>query len=412
MWQNYHKHSDISNTRITDSVVKNEAYAKRAVELGQQIISSCEHGSAGDYRGCYELAKKYDLKWRYVAEVYFVIDRHEKDQTNAHMILAARTEKGIGDLNEVISEANLTGFYGRPRVDMELLMTLNPKDVFVTTACLAGIWSYGKYVTDDGQVRYDFTLPDRLVGQLKGHFGDSFMLEVQYHNTPVQKIINQHILQLYRNQGIPVIFGCDSHYIYPEEKAARDARLAANKIQYDDEDGWYMDYPDEDTVIQRFTDQGVLPLPIVKEALDNTNVFLQFEDVEFDFSKKVPTIYPQLSQEERNQKFTELIRSLWLERRPSIPRDRWGEYQEGIKYELDTIVETNMSDYFLLNYKIIKRFKELGGHLTYTSRGSSASFFLNNLLGFTSIDRFSSPITMYPDRFISKDRLLAGNLPD
>jgi DNA polymerase III alpha subunit len=334
MWQNYHKHSDISNTRITDSVVKNEAYAKRAVELGQQIISSCEHGSAGDYRGCYELAKKYDLKWRYVAEVYFVIDRHEKDQTNAHMILAARTEKGIGDLNEVISEVNLTGFYGRPRVDMELLMTLNPKDVFVTTACLAGIWSYGKHVTEDGQIRYDFTLPDRLVGQLRGHFGDSFMLEVQYHNTPVQKIINQHILQLYRNQGIPVIFGCDSHYIYPEEKAARDARLAANKIQYDDEDGWYMDYPDEDTVIQRFTDQGVLPLPIVREALDNTNVFLQFEDVEFDFSKKVPTIYPQLSQEERNQKFTELIRSLWLERRPSIPRDRWDEYQEGIKYEL------------------------------------------------------------------------------
>lgn len=34
------------------------------------------------------------------------------------------------------------------------------------------------------------------------------------------------------------------------------------------------------------------------------------------------------------------------------------------------------------------------------------------LLGFTSIDRFEIPVTMYPDRFISVDRLRAGNLPD
>ena len=123
----------------------NEDYAKRAVELGQTILSSCEHGTPGNYRQCYDLAKQYGLRWRYVAEVYFVKDRLSedgnglRDRKNCHMILAAKTEKGMYDLNEVISEANISGYYYRPRVDMELLMRLDPKDVFVTTACIAGI---------------------------------------------------------------------------------------------------------------------------------------------------------------------------------------------------------------------------------------------------------------------------------
>ena len=111
MYVNYHKHDDISNIILTDSVAKLEDYALRAVELGQTILSSCNHGTPGNYRQCYDLAKKYGLHGRYVAEVYFVKDRLAEDEgglrdrKNCHMILAAKTEKGMYDLNEVISEA-------------------------------------------------------------------------------------------------------------------------------------------------------------------------------------------------------------------------------------------------------------------------------------------------------------------
>lgn len=57
--QNYHKHSHISNIILPDSVATNEDYAKRAVELGQKVLSSCEHGTQGNYRECAELADKY-----------------------------------------------------------------------------------------------------------------------------------------------------------------------------------------------------------------------------------------------------------------------------------------------------------------------------------------------------------------
>ena len=105
-------------------MVTNEDYAKRAVELGHSVLSSCEHGNQGNYRECALLAEKYGLHWRYVSEAYFVKDRHEKDNTNCHIILAAKTAKGVGDLNFALSEANISGFYYRPRVDMELLLPL------------------------------------------------------------------------------------------------------------------------------------------------------------------------------------------------------------------------------------------------------------------------------------------------
>lgn len=417
--QNYHKHSYVSNIILADSVVSNEDYCKRAVELGHQIISSCEHGTQGDWFGCHDLAAEYGLKWRYVSEAYFVEDRNPElgDKNNCHIILAAKTRKGIGDINEALSEANISGYYFRPRVDMEILMSLDPKDVFVTTACLGGVWRYG-FIKDeeaeDGEpgYHYDFSKPDDIVRKLHAHFGDSFMLEIQYHNVDKQKIINRHILELYRKYGIPMIVGLDSHFIYPEEEELRAQRLEANHITYENEDGFFMDYPSDDEVFRRFKEQGVFSDAQIREAMANTDIFLTFEDVVLDKSKKLPSLDLDLTQEQRNEKYRQLIRDQWKAYRDTVPREEWNDYLEGIKYEVDTITETNMSDYFLVSNRFVNRYLEAGGAITKTGRGSAPSYFTNMLIGLSSIDRFKIPVTMYPDRFISKDRLLSGNLPD
>lgn len=412
---NYHRHSTVTNIVLPDSVATNEDYAKRVVELGHKILSSCEHGNPGRYRECYELANKYGLKWRYVVEAYFVKNRHEKDKTNCHMILAAKTEKGIGDINEILSQANTTGFYFRPRIDMQLLMSLDPKDVFVTTACVGGIWQYGMIYDEETKKKTNsflFDEPDRLVDIIHAHFGSSFMLEVQYHNTQIQKTINKHIIDIYRKKNIKFVCGLDSHYIHEQDSVLRTQYLESKHLHYEDEDGWYMDYPDDETVVKRFKEQGILSMQQIKSAMDATEIFLEFDDVTFDKSKKLPTIYPDKTQEERNQMYRDLIHRQWMEYRNGVPEQMWPMYEDGIKYEVQTITSTNTSDYFLLDYEIIKRFKEMGGRLTYTGRGSAPSYFTNTLLGFSSIDRFALPITMYPDRFISADRLKAGSLPD
>ena len=316
------------------------------------------------------------------------------------MILAAKTEKGMYDLNFILSEANISGYYYRPRVDMELLLSLDPKDVFITTACVAGVFKYG------------FPEAEKLIQRLHAHFGSSMMLEVQYHDTDKQKEINRFILTLYRKYGIPLIFGADSHYIMPEDGSLRDQRLEANHIRYEDEEGWYLDYPDGDEAVRRFRQQGVLSDAQIMEAMENTNVFLRFEDIIFDRSKKLPTIYPELSQHERNQKYLDVVYAEWERYSKDMTDAEKAPRLEGIRYETDVVTSTNMSDYFLLDYEIVRRAKETGGIITPTGRGSAVSYFTNMLLGFSSVDRFSIPVEMFPDRFISADRILSGSLPD
>lgn len=417
--QNYHKHDSYSNIYVPDSAAVQEDYAKRAVEVGHKVLSSVQHGWAGYYFETFELAKKYDLKFIFGAEAYWVKDRHEKDRTNSHVILLAKNENGRRAINRIMSDANEDGYYFRPRVDMELLLSLPADDVMITTACIA-FWHY-----ED--------IEDLLV-QLHSHFKSNLFLEIQYHNTDPQINLNKRILALSEKYGIEMIVGMDSHYIYPEQSKERDYILAAKNVHYDDEQGWYMDYPDDDTTMQRFLTQGVFTKEQIQKAMDNTDLLLEFDDYTVlpngepnpIFSKdiKLPTLYdgkheidgkllPKLTQEERNKEYSKLITRLFKEYMEGVPPEQYDEYFEGIKTEVQVIKDTNMSDYFLIDYYMVKRAIEMGGVLTNSGRGSSVGYFTNTLLGFSKVDRFQSPIKLYPERFISKSRILeTKSLPD
>ena len=91
VFQNYHRHTHYTNPKVSDSIARNEDYAKRAAELGHGIISSCEHGYQGRYIECHELAEKHGLKFLFGAEAYWVNDRKEADRTNCHIFSAQET---------------------------------------------------------------------------------------------------------------------------------------------------------------------------------------------------------------------------------------------------------------------------------------------------------------------------------
>lgn len=401
IYQNYHRHSHLTNVRIADSAVTNEAYARRAVELGHTILSSCEHGWQGQYNEIIKLAKANGLKPLVSAEAYWVKDRAEKDRTNCHIFIAAMNERGRRALNDVLSEANLTGFYGQPRLDIPLLLSLPKDDVIVTTACVA-YWRYEDI--------------EEITAKLFEHFGDNFFLEVQYHNTPSQVELNQKILELRRKLGAKIIMGCDSHFIYPEQAQARSDFLVSKGLNYPDEEGWFLDYPDGDTAYQRFANQCVLSHEEILEAINNTNVFLQVEEYDspvFNDDIKLPSLYPEWTQDQKNEEYRRLVWQGWEEYKKSVPEDRWPEYEDEIQKEMQVVVDTNMADYFIIDYAVMKRGKELGGKLTKSGRGSGASYFTNTLLGFSDVDRISATVHMYPERFMSTARILQSRgIPD
>ncbi len=401
---NYHSHSMYSNIATPDSTITNRDRALRVQQLGQTVLGGIEHSWCGRFIEIIELSKEMGVKPLLGTEAYFVKDRFEKDNTNAHLILLAKNENGRKAINRILSEANETGFYYKPRIDISLLLSLPKSDVWVTTACIGGVWKYEDH--------------DDLIIQMFEYFGkNNFFLEVQAHNVEKQIIINKHILNLSNKYGIKIIAGMDSHMISQYQAQNRDDYLLSRGISYPDEDHWDLDFPSYDDAYDRFVEQDVLNKNQIKEALENT---LIFEGVEIYnspiFNKdviKLPTLYPDKTQEERNKILEDIICASWDQEKVNVPTKLHEHYQEEIDKELDTVFATNTTDYFLLDYEIVKRGKELGGSITLTGRGSAVSFYISKLLGLTTIDRIAASVKLFPERFISKERLLeAKSLPD
>ena len=297
MWVNYHKHTSLSNVYTKDSPLIHKDYwdeLKRRYGSQECIYTTVEHGWAGNYFKTYDDLEKYNTKnntnirFIFGAEAYWVKNRHEEDKSNCHIILLARNDNGRKAINKIISIANKDGYYYRPRIDIELLNMLPGEDVMITTACIA-FWN--KYEDIDEIVKY---LADRF---------KYFYLEVQSHNTESQKKLNKHIIHMHNELNIPIIAGVDSHVISENQMADRDDLLESAHISYEDEDGWYMDYPTYDILFKRFQEQGILKNEEIREAINNTNAIFQFEEIKLDRSLKVPVIKSLRgkTQEERNK---------------------------------------------------------------------------------------------------------------
>lgn len=402
--QNIHKHSYYSNLYNADAIPSYEDYAKRAVELGHKVLSSVEHGWQGYYHQVYELAKSYDLKCVIGTEAYWVKDRHESDKANNHIIICAKSNMGREAINDILSEANISGYYYRPRVDLELLMSLPPKDVFLTSACTA----FNHYGNEES---------DKIIKQLHDYFDENFMLEIQSHNTPEQIAWNSHLLELSKQYNIELFAGIDSHYIYPQDSILRDDLLASKGVHYEGEENWFMDYPDDTILLNRFSQQEIFTDEQITRAMNNTDIALDFCDYDnvrvFMKDIKLPSLYPDKTQEEKNQIYSDLIHEKLEEYLVDIPEERKQEYRDGVEAEIQTYIDTGMVDYPLLDYNIVKDGLEHGCLVTSTGRGSAVGFFTNTLCGFSKVDRFTSAIKLYPERFISTTRILSTkSLPD
>ena len=408
IWVNYHKHTSLSNRYMKDSpLLPIDYWNELKARYGDKpcIYTTVEHGWAGNYFKQYDDLEKFNkkngtnIRWIYGAEAYWVKDRHEPDRSNCHIILLARTDKGRKAINKILSIANKDGYYARPRIDLELIDQLPYDDVMITTACIA-FWN--KY--DD-------------IADIVRHLAESFphfYLEVQAHNTPAQKELNRRIIQISEELLVPIIAGCDSHVITESQMLDRDELLKSGNIHYEDEDGWYMDYPTYDVLFERFKQQGVLIDEQIKAAINNTNVLFEFEDIKLDRSLKVPVIKDlrNKTQEERNHIFEQILKDEWFLQKADINKDKLQQYYQEIKHDIGEIEACNMADYFILSYMVMKRGQEkYGGILTPSGRGSAVSMYLNKLLRLTKVDKVNSPVLMYSERFLTKERVLDSHTP-
>jgi len=404
----YHVHSCYSNALTQpDSTVFISDYAKTYRERGHKVLCMSEHGNRSNVWEQFDIAEAYknDKNNPYTltplaaAEVYFVPNRlpdadGKKDGRNFHLILVAKNMEGFYQLNEILSEANLSGYYYHARVDFDLLGRLNYKNFMCTTACVAGI-------TKDENF-------ERLACQLGEIFRENFYLEVQHHPQQIQKETNMKILRLYQKYRWPLIYGTDSHYINKEDKILRTELMLSKGISYGDEDSFDLYLPTAQEAYNLLENQGILTKAKIEEAMENTLILREFEGVNFTKEKKIPNAFPDMSLEERNKLYKTTCIDEYT-RKAGAPTET--ERKE-LEDEMNAVADTGTADYFLLCKRIVDRGRELGGIITKTGRGSGSSFATNFSLGFTSLNRLHSPVKLYPERFISKERMAAGILPD
>ena len=416
--ENYHRHTTWSDLVQIDSATSINDFMKVHKEYGCQLYFSTEHGYQGQWIKVYdECQKDGNLKFRYGAEVYWVKDadaiiqeeytdkngeskiREKKDDANCHMVIIARTYEAMRKLNYIISCAHEYGFYRKPRIDLKQLFTLSPDDVYITSACISG-WRYE-----------DAT---EIWIRIWKHFKNSFFLEYQANNTEEQKKINKIICCLHNELGIQTIAGLDTHYLNDEDRIKRDNLLKRKGISYPEEDGWYMDFPTGREFYRRMLEQGVVPEEDIIYSMMNTHVFLHgCEELEYDREFKIP-IRPDLVDKSYDER-CDILRDQLMEAFSKEDKSRQTEdRKQAIDYELEQYKLSGTADYALSNSKVVRlAIEKYGGHLTTTSRGSASSFYTSKLLGFTTMDRFDAEVPIYPERFITKERILASHqMPD
>ena len=387
-----------SNLRTLDCISKPIDYINRAKELGHTTYFTTEHGYQGNIFEAHTLCNEHGLKCIYGVEAYYVDDINDKSsRAMYHIILIAMTENARQEINKIMSAANTDGYYYKPRIDLNMLLSLTPSETVVTTACIAG------RMFKDGW-------EEKFLKPVYNHFKQNFFLEVQAHEDRKQAEYNQKILEIHRKYGISLIHANDSHYIYPADAKNRDLFLKAKGIVYEEEGGFILDYPDSDEIYRRYRAQGILTEEEVTEALKNTLVFDNAEGIHIDKEFKIPKV----TKEDSNKVLKKLINEGWAKERNNVPKEKWKEYVQQIKYEYKIIEDCGMADYFILDHYIVKKaVDEYGAILTRSGRGSAVSFYVNKLLGLTEVDRISAPITLYPTRFMSAERILSSrSLPD
>ena len=417
-YNNYHKHSHYSSLfgGVGDSNVKQKEYIDRCLELEHTNFFTTEHGVFGDIFEAFDLCKNNNLRCLPGLEGYIVVDNNPelKDKSNYHIMIIPRTDKARKKCNYYNSMAHINGFYYKPRWSLDYLLQFDKDDLFITTACCAGI------LRDEDGI-------EKILMPLINHFGDNVLLEIQNHQFDIQRQINKKAVVLSESLGLKLVAANDSHYIYPWQAKERHD-LMVGKRQLDgkpdayimSEDDFVLDFPDYDELFKRFEKQGVLSEQQIEEAIDNTLIFDDIEEIQLDYEIKMPNIYPNVPLDDRMKMLEDMVWEKFeiTKQKEHISDEELPKYIDGINYELQIIKDTNEQihtcDYFLFNTRNVDlAVNKYGGILTRGGRGSCASFYTNKLLGMTQLDRFKINLPIFPDRFASTARLIENRaLPD
>ena len=271
-----HVHTEYS---LLDGACRIKQLVERVKELGQEAVAITDHGvmfgAVDFYRACLGAGIKPIIGCEvYVAPRSRFDHTRELDGSPRHLVLLCKNETGYRNLSYLVSMAYVEGFYGRPRVDMELLRA-HSEGLIALSACLGGEIPRRLMAGD-----YQGALAHAL--EMRDIFGeDSYYLEIQDHGIDQQKAVNAGIFRLHAETGIPLVATNDAHYLTREDSVMQDVLMCVQTGKRL-EDADRMRFETQEFYIKSEEEMRAL-FPQCPEAIENTAKIAQMCQVDFQF---------------------------------------------------------------------------------------------------------------------------------
>ena len=390
-----HVHTEYS---LLDGACRIDGMMDRVKEMGQTAVAITDHGVMYGCIDFYKAAKAAGVKPIIGCEVYVarrsMADRiHGIDNDPYHLVLLCKDRKGYENLCMLVSEAFLNGFYGKPRVDLDLLEKYH-EGLIALSACLGGAIPQ-HLLNEEYQAAKAYAL------KLSGIFGaDNFYLELQDHGIDAQRPVNQGLQRLARETGLPLVVTNDAHYLRREDARMQDVLLCIQTGKTVDDEN-RMKFETEEFYLKSEEELRAL-FPGCDEAFENTAKIAQRCNLEFTFHEYHLPAFPVPDGYSNEAYFRELCFNGFRERYPDAPK----EYAERLEYEIGVISSMGYVNYYLIVWDFIRYAKEQGIPVG-PGRGSGAGSIAAYCLHITEVDPMKYALIF--ERFLNPERV---SMPD
>ena len=390
-----HLHSEYS---LLDGACRIDGLMDRVKELGQTAVAITDHGVMYGCIDFYKAAKAAGVKPIIGCEVY-VARRGMKDKVHGldndpyHLVLLCENRTGYENLCYLVSEAFIHGFYGKPRVDLELL-SQHHEGLIALSACLGG-------AIPQCLLREDYEGAKEYALKLSDIFGEgNFFLELQDHGIDEQRPVNQGVQRLARETGLPLVVTNDAHYLRREDAKMQDVLLCIQTGKTVDDQN-RMKFQTEEFYVKSEEELKEL-FPGLDEAFENTVKIADRCNLEFTFHEYHLPAFPVPEGYTNEGYFRELCYQGFRERYPDQPK----EYAERLEYEIGVISSMGYVNYYLIVWDFIRYAKEQGIPVG-PGRGSGAGSIAAYCMHITEVDPMKYALIF--ERFLNPERV---SMPD
>jgi DNA polymerase-3 subunit alpha len=219
-----HVHTHYS---LFDGIATPEEYIDRAVELGMPAIAITDHGTLSGHRELHRIAKAKGIKPILGVEGYMCQDRFDTrdkserdgdlDLVYNHIVLLAKNQIGLENLNKINEIAWTEGYFKKPRFDFEILEKYS-EGIIVTSACPSS-------VLVKALENSEFAIAKKHIEWFKRVFNDDYYIEVMPHNDAE---INKQLIQLADEFEVQVVVTPDCHHSSADQKEIQEFKLLLN----------------------------------------------------------------------------------------------------------------------------------------------------------------------------------------